>query len=98
MDLMSPRPRLRSKSNSSRLCARASLWTTQLAFVLSSDWHTEGRSKMRKFVFALLFFAVGSAAALAQTASAGEPPQKMNLGPAGHPPTIEDGVSGIVDN
>src|ERR1700758_1916942 len=98
MDSMNPRPRLRSKSNSSRLCARASLWTTQLAFVLSSVWHTEGRSKMRKFVFALLFFAVGSAAALAQTASAGEPPKKMILVPADQPRTMEEVVKRIVDN
>src|SRR2546427_1038002 len=95
---MSPRPRLRSKSNLSRPCARASLWTTRLAFVLSSVWHTEGRSKMRKFVFALLFLAVGSAAALAQTASAGEPPKKMILVPADQPRTIDEGVERVGDN
>src|ERR1700739_536373 len=98
MDSTSPRPRLRNKSNSSRLCARASLWTTQLAFVLSSVWHTEGRSKMRKFVFALVFFAVGGAAALAQTAAAGEPPKKMILVPAEKPRTMEEVVKRVVDN
>src|SRR5216684_645183 len=98
MDSMSPHPRLRSKSNSSRPCARASLWTTRLAFVLSSVWHTEGRSKMRKFVFGLLFLAAGSAAALAQTASAGEPPKKMILVPADQPRTMEEVVKRVVDN
>src|SRR5260370_30924611 len=98
MDSMSPPPGLLSKSNSSRLCARASLWTTQLAFVLSSDWHTEGRSKMRKFVLGLLFFSVGGAAALAQTASAGEPPKKMILVPADQPRTMEEVVKRVVDN
>ncbi len=53
---------------------------------------------MRKFVFALLFFAVGSAAALAQTASAGEPPKKMILVPADQPRTMEEVVKRIVDN
>src|SRR5712671_6155357 len=98
MDWMSPHPRLPSKSNSSRPCARASLWTTRLAFVLSSVWHTEGRSKMRKFVFGLLFLAAGSAAALAQTASAGEPPKKMVLVPADQPRTMEEVVKRVVDN
>src|SRR5260370_37050014 len=85
MDSTSPRPGPRSKSNLSRPCARASLWTTRLAFVLSSVWHTEGRSKMRKFVLGLLFFAGGGAAALAQTASAGERPEKVILGAAVQP-------------
>src|SRR5713226_9025517 len=98
MDSMSPHPRLRSKSNSSQPCARASLWTTRLAFVLSSVWHTEGRSKMRKFVLGLLFLAAGSAAALAQTASAGEPPKKMILVPADQPRTMEEVVKRVVDN
>src|SRR5882762_3220398 len=98
MDSMSPHPRPRSKSNSSRPCARASLWTTRLAFVLSSVWHTEGRSKMRKFVLGLLFLAAGSAAALAQTASAGQPPKKMILVPADQPRTMEEVVKRVVDN
>src|SRR5258705_2381808 len=98
MDSRSPHPRPGSKSNSSRPCARASLWTTGLAFVLSSVWHTEGRSKMRKFVLGLLFFAVGGAAALAQTASAGEPPKKMILVPADQPRTMEEVVKRVVDN
>src|SRR5258705_2479697 len=98
MDSRSPHPRPGSKSNSSRPCARASLWTTRLAFVLSSVWHTEGRSKMRKFVLGLLFLAAGSAAALAQTASAGEPPKKMILVPADQPRTMEEVVKRVVDN
>ena len=53
---------------------------------------------MRKFVFALLFFAVGGAAALAQTASAGEPPKKMILVPADQPRTMEEVVKRVVDN
>src|SRR5258708_12370821 len=93
MDWTSPGPGPRSKSNLSRPCARANLWTTRLAFVLSSVWHTEGRSKMRKFVLGLLFFAVGGAAALAQTASAGGPPKKMILLPAHPPPTIPTGLN-----
>src|ERR1700687_2643777 len=95
---MSPHPKVGRKPNSSRPCARASLWTTRLAFVLSSVWHTEGRSKMRKFVLGLLFLAAGSAAALAQTASAGEPPKKMILVPADQPRTMEEVVKRIVDN
>jgi hypothetical protein len=53
---------------------------------------------MRKFVLGLLFFAVGGAAALAQTASAGEPPKKMILVPADQPRTMEEVVKRIVDN
>jgi hypothetical protein len=53
---------------------------------------------MRKFVFGLLFLAAGSAAALAQTASAGEPPKKMILVPADQPRTIEEVVKRVVDN
>jgi hypothetical protein len=53
---------------------------------------------MRKFVLGLLFFAVGSAAALAQTASAGEPPKKMILVPADQPRTMEEVVKRVVDN
>src|SRR5260370_23296872 len=98
MDSTSPRPGPRSKSNLSRPCARANLWTTRLAFVLSCVWYTEGRSKMRKFVLGLLFFAVGGAAALAQTASAGEPPKKMILVPADQPRTMDEGVKRVVDN
>src|SRR5258708_34812297 len=98
MGSTSPRQRPRSKSNSSRPCARVSLWTIRLAFALNFVWHTEGRSKMRKFVFSLLFLAAGSAAALAQTASAGEPPKKMILGPADQPRTLEEGVKRHVDN
>jgi Zn-dependent protease with chaperone function len=53
---------------------------------------------MRKFVLGLLFFAVGGAAALAQTASAGEPPKKMILVPADQPRTMEEVVKRVVDN
>jgi hypothetical protein len=53
---------------------------------------------MRKFVFGLLFLAAGSAAALAQTASAGEPPKKMILVPADQPRTMEEVVKRVVDN
>jgi hypothetical protein len=53
---------------------------------------------MRKFVLGLLFFAVSGAAALAQTASAGEPPKKMILVPADQPRTMEEVVKRIVDN
>src|SRR6202158_6116164 len=95
---MSPHPKVGRKPNSSRPCARASLWTTRLAFVLSSVWHTEGRSKMRKFVLGLLFFAVGIAAARGQPASTGEPPKKMILVPAEQPRTMEEVVKRVVDN
>src|ERR1051325_4536528 len=91
---MNPLRRLRNKLNSSRLCARASLWTIRLAFALNSVWHTEGRSKMRKFVFALLFFAVGGAAALADD---GPAQQKMALVPE-QPRTMEEVVKRVVDN
>jgi len=53
---------------------------------------------MRKFVLGLLFLAAGSAAALAQTASAGEPPKKMILVPADQPRTMEEVVKRVVDN
>jgi len=53
---------------------------------------------MRKFVLGLLFLAVGGAAALAQTASAGEPPKKMILVPADQPRTMEEVVKRVVDN
>jgi hypothetical protein len=53
---------------------------------------------MRKFVLGLLFLAAGSAAALAQTASAGEPPKKMILVPADQPRTMEQVVKRVVDN
>jgi len=53
---------------------------------------------MRKFVLGLLFFSVGGAAALAQTASAGEPPKKMILVPADQPRTMEEVVKRVVDN
>src|SRR5215467_11003500 len=94
MDSMSPPPGPRNKSNSSRLCARASLWTTRLAFALNFVWPTEGRSKMRKFVFALLFLAVGGAAALADDA-AGQ--KKAALVPD-QPRTMEEVVKRVVDN
>src|SRR5437016_13633235 len=97
MDSTSPRPGPRSKSNSSRPCARASLWTIRLAFALNFGWHTEGRSKMRKFVFALLFLAAGSAAALAPAASgralADDAPQA-----AEKPRTMEEVVKRVVSN
>src|ERR1700687_3338641 len=95
---MSPHPKVGRKPNSSRPCARASLWTTRLAFVLSSVWHTEGRSKMRKFVLGLLFLAAGIAAARGQPASTGEPPKKMILVPAEQPRTMEEVVKRVVDN
>ena len=53
---------------------------------------------MRKFVLGLLFFSVVGAAALAQTASAGEPPKKMILVPADQPRTMEEVVKRVVDN
>jgi hypothetical protein len=53
---------------------------------------------MRKFVLGLLFLAAGSATALAQTASAGEPPKKMILVPADQPRTMEEVVKRVVDN
>ena len=53
---------------------------------------------MRKFVLGLLFLAAGSAAALAQTASAGEPPKKMILVPADQPRTMVEVVKRVVDN
>ena len=53
---------------------------------------------MRKLVLGLLFFSVGGAAALAQTASAGEPPKKMILVPADQPRTMDEVVKRVVDN
>src|SRR4029453_4654025 len=94
MGSMSLRHAPRSKSSSSRPCARVSLWTTRLAFALSSDWHTEGRRKMRKFVFALLFFAAGGAAALVPAAGADEASKSA----AEQPRTMQEVVNRLVKN
>src|SRR3989442_6396454 len=93
MDSTSPRQRPRSKSSSSRPCARASLWTIRLAFALNFVWPTEGRSKMRKFVFAFLFLAAGSAAALAPAASARALPDDAPQAVAEKARTKEEGVN-----
>src|SRR5438094_9385161 len=96
MDSMSPPLRPRSKLNSSRPCARVSLWTFRLAFALSSVWHTEGRSKMRKSVFALLFLAAGSAAVLVPAAAAHSPADDTPQAAAGKPRTMEEVINRVV--
>src|SRR5437773_1721967 len=98
MDSTSPHRRPRSKSNSSRPCARARLWTIRLAFALNFVWHTEGRSKMRKFVFALLFLAAGSAAALAPAASARALPDDAPQAVAEKPRTMQEVINRVVSN
>src|SRR5438552_18109089 len=92
---MSPHRKQRNKSNSSRLCARASLWIIRLAFVLSFVWHTEERSMMRKFVLSALFLAVGSAAALVPAALADDAPKAAA---ADQPRTMEDVINRVVTN
>src|SRR5271165_5107938 len=91
---MSPPQRPHNKSNSSRLCARASLWITRLAFESNFVWHTEGRSEMRKFAFGFLFLVAASAAALAPVASADDA-QRVS---AEQPRTMEDVVNRVVNN
>src|SRR5438552_11443823 len=92
---MSPHRKQRNKSNSSRLCARASLWIIRLAFVLSFVWHTEERSMMRKFVLSALFLAAGSAAALVPAALADDAPKAAA---ADQPRTMEDVINRVVTN
>src|SRR6201988_4818290 len=90
---MSQRPGPRNKSNSSRPCARARLWTTRLAFALNSVWPTEEKVIMRKFVLGLLFIAAcGSAAAAADDQS-----KKMALVPE-QPRTMEEVVDRATNN
>src|SRR3989442_7885140 len=76
----------------------ASLWIIRLAFALNFVWPTEGRSKMRKFVFALLFLAAGSAAALAPAASARALPDDTPQAVAEKPRTMEEVVNRVVSN
>src|SRR6201988_3337342 len=90
---MSQRPGPRNKSNSSRPCARARLWTTRLAFALNSVWPTEEKVIMRKFVLGLLFIAAcGSAAAAADDQG-----KKMALVPE-QPRTMEEVVDRVTNN
>src|SRR5262250_3223549 len=93
MDWTNPRRGPRSKSNSSRPCARASLWTTRLAFALNSVWPTR-RSEMRKFLMGLFF-----AAACASVAFGADDDQSKKIAMLpDQPRTMEQVIDRVTNN
>src|SRR5215467_8033201 len=93
MDWMNPRPGPRSKSSSSRPCARARLWTTRLAFALNSVWPTEEKVIMRKFVLGFLLLSTCGAAWAADDQAS----SKVALIPD-QPRTMEQVIDRVTNN